>query len=85
MREKLSDNEMIGLVSIKLVDVNDIKEFVQIANTIPTNVTLTSNNSYNNYVIDGKSIFGVLSLNWDKSVILETNEKYIEKFRKWIL
>lgn len=85
MREKLSDNEMLGLVSIKLVDVNDIKDFVQISNTIPTNVTLISKNSYNNYVIDGKSIFGVLSLNWDKSSILEVNEQYIEKFRKWMV
>ena len=79
MREILDDKEMIVLIPIKLNTIADLKEFSGVASDLPCDTILTSGT----YRIDAKSFFGILSLDLNKTIILEVCSKYQDKFEKW--
>lgn len=58
--------------------IETVKEFVRIANTIPTDVIV----SEGKYVIDGKSIMGIFSLNLSSPVTVTVQSEYAECFNK---
>ena len=66
---------------IKLKSIEDVKNFVNIAVTCPCEIYLISGR----YIVDGKSIMGVFSLDLTNAIRVEIQgenaEDYIEKFR----
>ena len=52
---------------IRLSTIQDIKKFVEIASLTPVEVDLCSDR----YVVDGKSIMGIFSLDLSKPITLE--------------
>ena len=63
---------------INLNKITDISKFIEIASTIPSKVFVSSDE----YVVDGKSILGIISLDLSKDIIVETKEEYINKFEQ---
>lgn len=59
-----------------LNDIAAVKKFVKIANMIPVDVTV----SEGKYVIDGKSIMGIFSLDLSKPVMVTVQSEYVECF-----
>ncbi|MCL2741037.1 MAG: HPr family phosphocarrier protein [Oscillospiraceae bacterium] len=51
-------------VHISLKSINDVKEFVEITNRYDCDVDLSSGR----YIVDGKSIMGIFSLNLTKPI-----------------
>lgn len=76
---------MIGIRRIELKTINDVKEFVEYANTLHVDVTLKSGS----YVVDGKSIMGIFSLNLSDEVVLEFSDNITKEeeqmFSKWVI
>ena len=68
-------------MTIKLEKISDIQEFMDIATRVNGRVTLRQ--YY--YVVDGKSIMGVMSLNWMQPVILDLEYDEYSKFQKFLL
>lgn len=66
---------------IRLVSIEDVKNFVNVAVTSPCEIYLISGR----YIVDGKSIMGVFSLDLSNNIRLEVQgenaEETIEKFR----
>lgn len=65
---------------IKLCSIEDVKNFVRSANEVPVDVEVSSGR----YIVDGKSILGLFSLNLSNNVMLKVDNNYIEKFKNWI-
>ena len=53
--------------SIQLKSINDVKDFVNVANKYEFDVDLTSGR----YVVDAKSIMGIFSLDLSKAIKVE--------------
>ena len=54
-------------INCNLIEIDEIKEFVQLANKCKDKITVKSNG----YIVDGKSILGIFSLDLSKPVIVE--------------
>lgn len=54
-------------INCNLIEIDEIKKFVQLANKCKDNITVKSNG----YIVDGKSILGIFSLDLSKPVIVE--------------
>ena len=63
-------------IIIKLNTIEDAKEFVNIANIIPYDVSVKSDK----YIVDGKSLLGVFSLALSKPIEVQINDEYYIKF-----
>ena len=59
-------------IQINLNDINDVKNFVTIMQSIPEETILKSGK----YVVDAKSIMGVFSLDLSKSITLEIEPSF---------
>ena len=70
---------------IHLNSINDVKEFVNAAVSCPCELYLISGR----YIVDGKSIMGVFSLDLSNNVRLqiqgEKAEEYSERFRPFVV
>lgn len=53
--------------NVNLPTIKDVKDFVNLVNEFPNEVKVSSGN----YIVDGKSILGLLSLDLSKSVTVE--------------
>lgn len=72
---------MINL-SIKLDTVDDIKEFISITNTLNCEIDLIKGR----YIVDGKSVMGVFTLNTFEPLELHIHSNdysLVELFDKW--
>ena len=54
-------------INCNLIEIDEIKKFVQLANKCKDKITVKSNG----YIVDGKSILGIFSLDLSKPVIVE--------------
>ena len=75
---------METIMKIKLNNVNDVKEFVNRAMMCEFDIDLISGR----YIIDAKSIMGILSLDLSKPINLAVNEIHandidLVMFKKW--
>ena len=59
-------------IQINLNNINDVKNFVTIMQSIPEETILKSGK----YVVDAKSIMGVFSLDLSKSIMLEIEPSF---------
>jgi phosphotransferase system HPr-like phosphotransfer protein len=59
-----------------LKSINDVKDFVNIANKYDFDVDMTSGR----YVVDAKSIMGIFSLDLSKSIKVEAHTENYETF-----
>lgn len=66
-------------LKILLDTIDKIKEFVTVACQMPCEVTLISGK----YVVDGKSIMGVFSLDTTHEIDLAIDSKFSVYFRRW--
>ena len=65
-------------MKINLSKYNDIKEFIKFAQNSETEVILKSGK----YVIDGKSILGIFSLDLSQNLTLESeDEEFLDKVK----
>lgn len=77
---------MKSMYKIKL-DINDVNDFLKIANTITNDINLAQGSS----VVSGKSLMGIFSLNLSEPINLiirdlsEEEESIINKFENWII
>ncbi len=62
--------------NIMLKTINDVKDFVNIANKYNFDVDLTSGR----YVVDAKSIMGIFSLDFNKPIKVEVHSSDCESF-----
>jgi len=71
--------------SIMLKTINDVKDFVNIANKYDFDVDLTSGR----YVVDAKSIMGIFSLDFNKPIRVEVHaddcETFCEEIKSFII
>ncbi|MGI6668914.1 MAG: HPr family phosphocarrier protein [Acetivibrionales bacterium] len=63
---------------ITLKTINDIKDFVNIANKYDFDVDLVSER----YVVDAKSIMGVISLDFNKPIRVDVHSDDCESFHE---
>jgi phosphotransferase system HPr-like phosphotransfer protein len=66
--------------TIMLKTINDVKDFVNIANRFDFDVDLTSGR----YVVDAKSIMGIFSLDFNKPIRVEVHSDDYEDFQNEI-
>ena len=66
-------------MKIQLNLISEIKDFTQIASKVPEEVALRSGN----YVVDAKSLLGILSLDLAKPIELEVSDQYLELFKQF--
>ena len=65
-------------MKINLSKYNDVKDFIQFAQNSEAEIILKSGK----YIIDGKSILGVFSLDLSQPLIVESeDEKFLDKIR----
>lgn len=64
---------------LDLENISKVKEFINISQDISSEVTLKSGR----YVVDGKSILGVFSLDLSKPVELICEPTYTDRFEKF--
>jgi phosphotransferase system HPr-like phosphotransfer protein len=62
--------------NIMLKSINDVKDFVNIANRFDFDIDMTSGR----YVVDAKSIMGIFSLDLSKSIKVEAHADAEGKF-----
>ncbi|HUM82285.1 MAG TPA: HPr family phosphocarrier protein [Lachnospiraceae bacterium] len=67
-------------LTIRLKDINDVKDFVTKASPFPFDVDLLTGR----YIIDGKSIMGVLSLDLSRPLSLVIHSEHCDDFLKAI-
>ncbi|HHW49847.1 MAG TPA: HPr family phosphocarrier protein [Clostridiaceae bacterium] len=71
--------------NIALRSITDVKDFVNIVNKYDFDVDLTSGR----YVVDGKSIMGIFSLDLSKPIKVDVHsddcEKFIEEIKSFIV
>lgn len=84
LQSEPSDN----LIKIKLKNINDIREFVNISNEYNFNITLSSGK----YVVDAKQIIEVFSLDLNENININMkntieNEKidFLKKIKKYAI
>lgn len=84
LQSEPSDN----LIKIKLKNINDIREFVNISNEYNFNITLSSGK----YVVDAKQIIKVFSLDLNENININIkntieNEKidFLKKIKKYAI
>ena len=84
LKSEPSDN----LIKIKLKNINDIREFVNISNEYNFNITLSSGK----YVVDAKQIIEVFSLDLNENININIkntieNEKidFLKKIKKYAI
>lgn len=84
LQSEPSDN----LIKIKLKNINDIREFVNISNEYNFNITLSSGK----YVVDAKQIIEVFSLDLNENINVNIkntieNEKidFLKKIKKYAI
>ena len=84
LQSEPSDN----LIKIKLKNINDIREFVNISNEYNFNMTLSSGK----YVVDAKQIIEVFSLDLNENININIkntieNEKidFLKKIKKYAI
>ena len=77
-----------SLIKIKLKNINDIREFVNISNEYNFNITLSSGK----YVVDAKQIIEVFSLDLNenininiKNTIENENIDFLKKLKKYAI
>lgn len=75
---------MKEIMKIKLQTINDVKEFVNIAMQCPYHVDVQNGR----FIVDGKSIMGLFSLNLSDNLIIKipmtANKNYIKNaLKKW--
>ena len=77
-----------SLIKIKLKNINDIREFVNISNEYNFNITLSSGK----YVVDAKQIIEVFSLDLNENINVNIkntieNEKidFLKKIKKYAI
>lgn len=63
-------------IIIRLNSINDVKDFVNEAVSCPCEIDLVSGR----YIIDGKSIMGVFSLDLSKSIKVQASGEGAEEF-----
>ena len=63
---------------IRLKSINDINEFVRIANLFDDDIDLVSGR----YVVDGKSIMGIFSLDLSVPIRVEIHGNYTDELRR---
>ena len=72
-------------VKIKLSTIADVRDFVNIVSKSDTEIDLTSGR----YVVDGKSIMGIFSLDLSKPIRLEAHSedraKFFEEIKPFII
>lgn len=68
--------------SIMLKEINDVKEFVNLASQSKSSIDV-----YNGrYVVDGKSIMGLFSLNLGAPIMVKTDDvSFITKLEKFMV
>lgn len=76
---------MRDIFKIKL-DLNEVKDFISAANSIPNDINLTQRNA----LASGKSIMGIYALNLGEPVNLIVHDRtddeiVFEKFGRWII
>jgi hypothetical protein len=69
---------MVKTFNILLKSINDVKDFVNIANRYEFDVDLTSGR----YVVDAKSIMGIFSLDLSKAIKVEVQSDTTGEFYK---
>ena len=62
--------------SINILNINDVKTFVNIVNNYEFDVDLVSGR----YVVDAKSIMGIFSLDLSKPIVVEVRDDNCDKF-----
>lgn len=76
---------MTGLLKMQLTSIEDVKEFVELNNECSCEVTVRCGT----YVIDGKSLMGLFSLNLSNPIIVEFEEdingELACKYGKWVV
>lgn len=73
---------------IDLNKVEDVKEFVRLAEIYDTNIIVSSQDR--NFAVDGSSLMGVFSLDLSKPVVVritnkEAGESFKEKIEKFVI
>lgn len=66
---------------IQLVKLTDARDFVDICTTFKCHILLKQHL----YIIDGKSLLGIISLDWNEPVFLEVEDGNYEPFNKFII
>jgi len=61
---------MVKTFNIMLKSINDVKDFVNIANKYDFEIDLTSGR----YIVDAKSIMGIFSLDLSKAIKVEVHD-----------
>lgn len=76
---------MSGIFTIKLETPRDVSDFVTVASSCPSNISITA--SHGGYKVDAKSIMGIYSLNLSEPILITIDgdeyDTYIEKFARW--
>ena len=75
---------MKEVMKIKLLTANDVKEFVNIAMLCPYQIDV----KHGRYIVDGKSIMGLFSLNLSEPLsimipMIESKNYVKNVFKKW--
>ncbi len=84
-----SINMSVAVFSANLVTVKDVKEFVRVASNCPKGTDVII--KHGKFVMDGKSLMGILSLNLSEPVEVEIKSdkssevmsKILSQFDKW--
>lgn len=84
-----SINMSVAVFSVNLVTVKDVKEFVRVASSCPKSTDISV--QHGKFVMDGKSLMGILSLNLSEPVEVEIKSdkssevmsKILSQFDKW--
>lgn len=76
---------MQTIANIELNTIDDVKNFITIANEYDGQITVRSGG----YAVDGKSIMGIFSLDLSKQLTVEFSDtpikEYLSKFSSWIV
>lgn len=70
-----------GLIRLKLNKVDDIKAFVNKAGTLESDISIHSDYRF---IVDGKSLMGLFSLDTSKVVGMDFLEKKIGEFGEFV-
>ena len=71
----------IHSVQVKLTSIDDVNEFVSIASLNKGDIDIRSGR----YIIDGKSILGILSLNLNQPLTVDIYDgDFVEKIEKFL-
>lgn len=74
----VKENNIMESMQISLKSINDVKDFVNIANRYDFDIDLASGR----YIVDAKSIMGIFSLDLSKPIKVEAHTDDYESFYK---